>query len=211
LEREESLKAHISKNFDELLNEHKQLQKECNATSDSYIHVKTQLECVTTKTEFASSEVQNLREILLKCEQTEISLQKQLRLKENEITQCLQQQEHQQYEFNKRIERLENDLNHCKNQLDEAVERAATEKSRVHCFEQEKKNMNNQVETLKESKKLLQRTMGEQLSALKLQLEGLKEERKRCDDAIKIVTVENERLQSICETEQKRNYELISK
>jgi len=71
--------------------------------------------------------------------------------------------------------------------------------------------MNTQVETLKESKKLLQRTMGEQLASLKHQLEALKEERKRCDDAIKIVTVENERLQYICETEQKRNYELISK
>jgi len=81
----------------------------------------------------------------------------------------------------------------------------------VFSYEQEKKNMNTQVETLKESKKLLQRTMGEQLASLKHQLEGLKEERKRCDDAIKIVTVENQRLQNICETEQKRNYELISK
>jgi len=38
--------------------------------------------------------------------------------------------------------------------------------------------------------------MGEQLASLKHQLEGLKEERKRCDDAIKIVTVENQRLQN---------------
>jgi len=126
LEREESLKVHYSKNFDDLLVQHKQLQKEYNTTSDSFEHIKTQLACVNTKTEFASSEVINLRETLLKCEQTEISLQKQLRVKENEIVQCQQQREQEQYELNKRIERLENDIIHCKNQLEESVERAAT-------------------------------------------------------------------------------------
>lgn len=69
----------------------------------------------------------------------------------------------------------------------------------------ERQEMRQQIDTLKESKKLLQRTMSEQLTNLKIQLESLKEERKRCDDAIKVVTVENERLQKLCESEQKRN------
>jgi len=77
--------------------------------------------------------------------------------------------------------------------------------------ESEKNTLLNQIESLKDSKKLLQRTMSEQLTNLKIQLESLKEERKRCDDAIKVVTVENERLQKLCENEQKRNYELILK
>lgn len=75
----------------------------------------------------------------------------------------------------------------------------------------EKADMQQQIDCLKESKKLLQRTMSEQLTNLKIQLESLKEERKRCDDAIKVVTGENERLQKLCESEQKRNYELILK
>jgi len=72
-------------------------------------------------------------------------------------------------------------------------------------IEGERQEMRQQIDTLKESKKLLQRTMSEQLTNLKIQLESLKEERKRCDDAIKVVTVENERLQKLCESEQKRN------
>jgi len=72
-------------------------------------------------------------------------------------------------------------------------------------IEGERQEMRQQIDTLKESKKLLQRTMSEQLTNLRIQLESLKEERKRCDDAIKVVTVENERLQKLCESEQKRN------
>lgn len=90
-------------------------------------------------------------------------------------------------------------------QLDEAVDKVANSMSQSNLVESEKKDMLHQIDTLKESKKLLQRTMSEQLTNLKIQLESLKEERKRCDDAIKVVTVENERLQKLCESEQKRN------
>lgn len=113
--------------------------------------------------------------------------------------------------MSKKIERLENELSHCKSQLEEAIEKAATELGRVHSLELDKRNVQTQLDALKESKQLLQRTMGEQLNTLKQQLEGLRVERKRCDDAIKVVTVENERLQKICEREQKRNMELLAK
>jgi len=95
--------------------------------------------------------------------------------------------------------------------LDEAVDKVATSMSQSDLVCGEKNNMQQQIDSLKESKKLLQRTMSEQLTNLKIQLDSLKEERKRCDDAIKVVTIENERLQKLCESEQKRNYELILK
>ena len=90
-------------------------------------------------------------------------------------------------------------------QLDEAVDKVANSMSQSTLIQGERQEMRQQIDTLKESKKLLQRTMSEQLTNLKIQLESLKEERKRCDDAIKVVTVENERLQKLCESEQKRN------
>lgn len=83
--------------------------------------------------------------------------------------------------------------------------------SQGNSVEQDKKALHTQIEALKESKRSMQKNMGEQLNSLKNQLESLKEDRKKCEEAIRVVTIENERLQKICETEQKRNYELIAK
>eukprot|EP00341_Mesodinium_pulex_P001336 CAMPEP_0116913658 /NCGR_PEP_ID=MMETSP0467-20121206/16833_1 /TAXON_ID=283647 /ORGANISM="Mesodinium pulex, Strain SPMC105" /LENGTH=119 /DNA_ID=CAMNT_0004589911 /DNA_START=1211 /DNA_END=1570 /DNA_ORIENTATION=+ len=110
-----------------------------------------------------------------------------------------------EWDLNKNIEKLEHDNSVLKAQLEEAIERAANSLNSESSLESERKSLVHQIENLKNSKKLLQRTLSEQLSSLKGQLENLKDEKIKCDDAIRLVSIENERLQKLCENEQKRN------
>jgi len=67
-----------------------------------------------------------------------------------------------------------------------------------------------QVEVLKNSKQLLQRTLTEQLQNIRNQFDSLKLEKRKCEDIVEVVQLENNRLKQLVEREQSRNMELVN-
>jgi len=211
LERELSNKHSLQRNSDSLYIQNQELKRETSNNVEVIASLKTELERYKTKFSYATEDIRDVRNKLSMQEENMNDLSKQIREKDNKIIHTDQNKEKEMMALRTQINKANEENQLLRGQLDEAVDKVATSMSQSDLVCGEKNSMQQQIDTLKESKKLLQRTMSEQLTNLKIQLDSLKEERKRCDDAIKVVTIENERLQKLCESEQKRNYELILK
>lgn len=205
LDREQNNKNAQQRNSDALKLQNQELKRETSNNIEIIASLKTELERYKTKFDYAEEDIKDLRKKVSSQENQLEELVCKLREKDNLLLSSDQNKNTQIYELKNMIDKANAENELLRNQLDEAVEKVANSMSQSNLVENEKRDMLNQIETLKESKKLLQRTMSEQLTNLKIQLGNLKEERLRCDDAIKVVTVENERLQKLCENEQKRN------
>lgn len=205
LDREQNNKNAQQRNSDALKLQNQELKRETSNNIEIIASLKTELERYKTKFDYAEEDIKDLRKKVSSQENQLEELVCKIREKDNLLLSSDQNKNTQIYELKNMIDKANAENELLRNQLDEAVEKVANSMSQSNLVENEKRDMLNQIETLKESKKLLQRTMSEQLTNLKIQLGNLKEERLRCDDAIKVVTVENERLQKLCENEQKRN------
>jgi len=69
--------------------------------------------------------------------------------------------------------------------------------------------LEKQVDSLKNSKQNMQATLSEQLNSVSVQLDKLKYEKRKCDEVISDIKIENDRLKLIIQREQNRNKELL--
>jgi len=77
-------------------------------------------------------------------------------------------------------------------------------------MEKEHDSLISQIENLTSSKQVIQKTMSEEIVSIKNTLNGLRYEKGKCEEAIEIVKIENDKLRELVEREQKRNYELLN-
>lgn len=95
-------------------------------------------------------------------------------------------------------------------QVTEAKTRFDVSNSKCMAMEKEHDSLISQIENLTSSKQVIQKTMSEEIVSIKNTLNGLRYEKGKCEEAIEIVKIENDKLRELVEREQKRNYELLN-
>jgi len=97
----------------------------------------------------------------------------------------------------------ENEILH--QQLSEVKERMTLSESKCNSMEKNHDGLISQIENLKNSKQTIQKTMSDEIASIKQALNTIRYEKSKCDEAIDIVKLENDKLKDLVEREQKRN------
>lgn len=90
-------------------------------------------------------------------------------------------------------------------QVSEAKSKLEVCNSKCMSMEKEHDSLVSQIENLTSSKQIIQKTMSEEIVSIKNTLNGLRYEKSKCEEAIEIVKIENDKLRELVEKEQKRN------
>lgn len=97
----------------------------------------------------------------------------------------------------------ENEMLH--QQLSEVKARMTHSENKCNSMEKNHDGLISQVENLKNSKQTIQKTMSDEIASIKQALNTIRYEKSKCDEAIDIVKLENDKLKDLVEREQKRN------